>query len=72
MLKHENPFFSGYYCGFATVAQTTNDRIERVKTFSLEQCQAALKLPGLQTTVVKAVESRIRKLTKAATQSGGA
>jgi hypothetical protein len=72
MDQQENPFFSGIYAGYPTFTQTTADRVERVKAFSLEQCQAAQKVPGLQSTVLKAIESRIRKLTKAAAQSGGA
>lgn len=59
-----HPFFTGFYGGHATYAQTVPDKVAKVKTFTLEQCQAALKLPHLQSTVVAAVEARIRKLQK--------
>ena len=59
-----HPFFTGFYGGHATYAPTVPDKVSKVKTFTLEQCQAALKLPHLQSTVVAAVEARIRKLQK--------
>ncbi len=61
-----HPFFTGFYGGHATYAQTVPDKVAKVKTFTLEQCQAALKLklPHLQSTVLAAVEARIRKLQK--------
>lgn len=59
-----HPFFSGFYAGNPTYTQTVTDRVAKVKTFTLEQCEAALKLPHLQSTVVAAVEARIRKLQK--------
>lgn len=59
-----HPFFTGFYGGNATYAPTVPDKVAKVKTFTLEQCQAALKLPHLQSTVVAAVEARIRKLQK--------
>lgn len=58
------PFFTGFYGGHATYAPTVPDKVAKVKTFTLEQCQAALKLPHLQSTVVAAVQARIRKLQK--------
>lgn len=39
-------------------------RIDAVATFNLEQCQAALKVPGLQKTVEKRLRARIHKLEK--------
>ncbi|WP_057785346.1 MT-A70 family methyltransferase [Alishewanella sp. WH16-1] len=59
-----HPFFTGFYGGNATYAPTVPDKVAKVKTFTLEQCQAALKLPHLQSTVVAAVQARIRKLHK--------
>ena len=59
-----HPFFTGFYGGHATYAPTVPDKVAKVKTFTLEQCQAALKLPHLQSTVLAAVEARIRKLQK--------
>ncbi len=59
-----HPFFTGFFGGNATYAPTVPDKVAKVKTFTLEQCQAALKLPHLQSTVVAAVEARIRKLQK--------
>lgn len=60
----DHPFFSGFYAGHPTYTQTVPDKVARVKTFTLEQCEVALKLPHLQSTVVAAVEARIRKLKK--------
>ena len=39
-------------------------RLHAVADFNLEQCQAALKVPGLQKTVEKRLRARIRKLEK--------
>lgn len=59
-----NPFVNGYYEGHETMAVTVEDRLDMVKRFDLDQCCAALKLEDLQSTVVKAVERRIRKIEK--------
>lgn len=58
-----NPFLTmvyGHPCG-ACDAQT---RLDMVKKFNREQCEAALKINGLQKSVEKALHSRINKLAK--------
>jgi hypothetical protein len=58
----ENPFKAAKYGNVQTYYTVAGDRLRRVKEFSLEECEAALRLRGLQTTVRKAVESRMRAL----------
>ena len=41
---------------------TAYGRIEAVQSFSLEQCETALKVKDLQLTVRRAIERRMRKL----------
>lgn len=41
------------------------DRLRMVQKFSADECRRALQLLGLQTTVRKAVERRLRRLEKA-------
>lgn len=60
----DNPFFSGFHHEKAFYIVDAKDRIARVKQFTLEQCQAALKVSSLQSTVATAIEVRIRKLSK--------
>lgn len=59
-----HPFYVATYNGRDTYDVTAADRLLRVQRFSLEQCQAALELPSLQTTVRTALERRIRKLNR--------
>lgn len=59
-----NPFLSESY-GHVSGALDTKSRLDKVKRFNLEECEAALKVDGLQKSVEKAIHSRIRKLTKA-------
>lgn len=58
----QNPFYSGRYGEHDCFAQTVADRLEMVSRFDLQQCQRALQLQPLQTTVKKAIERRIRHL----------
>ncbi len=44
-------------------------RIATVKNFTLHECQAALEVPGLQTTVLRAIERRIRQCNAAMRKS---
>lgn len=58
-----NPFIpAGHDYG----AVDSESRLRALKDFDLEQCRAALALPGLQKTVEKKLQTRIRKLEKLA------
>lgn len=69
MTKNTNPFWAGTYNGHDVYTVTTDDRVQKVKGFSREQCEAALQVKGLQATVRRAVEVRIRKLDREARTS---
>ncbi|AZD92017.1 MULTISPECIES: hypothetical protein [Pseudomonas] len=45
----------------------TESRLRALENFDVNQCHAALALPGLQKTVEKKLRSRIRQLEKIAT-----
>lgn len=47
-------------------AVSADDRLRALESFNLEQCRAALSVPGLQKTVEKKLRSRIRMLEKRA------
>lgn len=53
-----NPFLNEKGTG----AVDAQSRADLLKTFSLEQCHAALRVPGLQKTVERKLHSRIRTL----------
>lgn len=55
-----NPFMSPQGYGAVTV----EDRLCDVAAFNLEQCRAALAVPGLQKTVEQRLRARIRRLEK--------
>ncbi|MBV2128199.1 MT-A70 family methyltransferase [Arsukibacterium indicum] len=59
-----NPFFSGFHNEKPFYTVDAKDRVAKVQHFTLEQCHTALKVNGLQSTVIKAIEVRIRKLNK--------
>lgn len=59
-----NPFFSGESNGHKYYAVSSADRIFRVRHFDRKQCLAALALPGLQKTVSRAVERRLRQIER--------
>lgn len=61
-VKAPNPFLDKDGHG----AVDTVSRLDRVQRFDLDQCRAALLVPGLQKTVEKKVRSRIRRLEKEA------
>ena len=65
-MRAGNPFQSGHYGGVPTSHQSVEDRVRAVKTFTPEQCDAALQVEGLQKTVEKAVHARMRKLEREA------
>lgn len=58
----DNPFYKNWN-GHMAGAIDAQSRIEMVKQFNREQCEAALKVLGLQKSVEKAVNSRLKKLT---------
>jgi len=62
-MSNADPFLTwvnGYPCG----AIDAQGRIYMVRKFNREQCEAALKVDGLQKSVERAVHSRLRKLAK--------
>lgn len=61
----KNPFVMGRVDGRPVEAVDTQSRISMVTNFTAAQCTAAFTVPGLQATVRKAVERRIRQLGKA-------
>mgnify|MGYP000167724845 CR=1 FL=1 len=59
-----NPFLNENGVGAVTV----EDRLYRLVRFDLEQCVAALYVPGLQKTVERKLQARIRQLEKERSQ----
>ena len=57
----DNPFAAR--CGGAY--QSTDDRLDCVKTMTKSQLLAASEMPGLQKMVAAAIRARLRKLEKA-------
>lgn len=57
-----NPFRYRLSDGHEVETTSADDRIGKVKRFSLEQCNAALSVTGLQKTVERAVFARMREL----------
>lgn len=62
MPRNSNPFKGPCYDGHQTYHVTAEDRINMVKSFNKSQCNAALKVPGLQKTVEQAITKRLRLL----------
>lgn len=62
----ENPFKGPCYNGHQLYNLSGDERTIMVKTFTAEQCAAALEVPGLQKTVERAIRARQRKLGTAA------
>lgn len=63
-MQPSNPFIPpGRSCG----AVDTDSRLRALEGFDLQQCHAALEVPGLQKTVEKKLRSRIRRLEQQAT-----
>lgn len=58
----KNPFRYRMYDGREVETTSADDRVKKVKDFSLEQCNAALAVTGLQKSVERAVFARIRAL----------
>jgi len=61
-----NPFNAGSHNGLQFYHLTAEDRASAVAWFDRAQCEAALKLPNLQKTVVVAVQRRLRHFDKVA------
>lgn len=62
-MSQTNPF---NHPGQEYGAVDTESRLRALADFDLDQCHAALALPGLQKTVEKKLRSRIRLLEKLA------
>ena len=62
-----NPFKAGVHSGVQTYHCVAEDRIRAAAWFDRAQCEAALKLPGLQKTVAAAVQRRLHHFDKVAT-----
>lgn len=62
-----NPFKAGVHNGVQTYHCVAEDRIRVAAWFDRAQCDAALKLPGLQKTVAAVVQRRLRYFDKVAT-----
>ena len=58
------PFRTGTYNGHEVGHTDVESRLRVVKTFSVSQCLAALAMPELQQTVHRAVQRRLRKLSR--------
>ncbi|GHD63775.1 hypothetical protein [Jeongeupia chitinilytica] len=63
-MANVHPFAAGNYNGHQCYHVTAEDRMQAVKTFTKQQCLAALELTDLQKTVERAVRSRIRSLER--------
>jgi hypothetical protein len=57
-----NPFKAGTFQGRQLYHTNGPDRVEQVRRFGLKECEAGLQIPGVQKTVEKALNSRIKKL----------
>ena len=61
----KNPFGAGTFHGRQLYHTNGPDRVEKVKSFSLKECEAGLQVAGLQVQVEKALNSRMKKILKA-------
>lgn len=57
-----NPFRYRLSDGQEVETMSADDRVRKVKGFTLEQCNAALAVPNLQKVVERAVFARLRQL----------
>lgn len=62
-----NPFIAGVYDGKKTFHISAEDRVHAVHGFGRAECEAGLKVEGLQKGVVLALQRRLRKLANVAT-----
>lgn len=64
-MRHQDPFMTRHVPGRGWVGATdATSRKNMVRDFTADQCRAALKVSGLQTTVLSAVERRLRQLQR--------
>lgn len=61
---NDSPFKCAVYGDIQSFAVTVEDRCDMVRKFSRAQCEAALRLDGLQRTVERAIQSRLRRLDR--------
>lgn len=64
------PFQTGTFNGAPIGWVAAADRIRAVQRFDRAQCEAALELRGLQATVRRAVERRLKQLSKEVSHHG--
>jgi len=64
--REQNPFYAGTHGDIDSYWFDGDSRLDRVKEFSREQCEAAFQIEGLQKTVRLAIERRIRRLGREA------
>ncbi|WP_418647240.1 hypothetical protein ACNQFN_18770 [Thauera butanivorans] len=57
-----NPFRYRLYDGIEVETTGADDRIRKVRSFSVDQCYAALGVRDLQKTVENAIHARLRKM----------
>lgn len=67
MSTRTSPFHAGVYNGIQTEHVSVDDRLQAVKHFNRAQCEAALKVQGLQKTVETAVRRRLHQYAQVAT-----
>ncbi|PWG62829.1 hypothetical protein [Sediminicurvatus halobius] len=61
-----NPFLDRQYQGRWMGAVSAEDRKERVARMTPEQLRQARQVPGLQLSVLKAIDARLRRLDREA------
>jgi hypothetical protein len=66
MSAQANPFKAGVYDGRPIYHTCVEDRVRMVQGMNRAECEAGLKVKGLQKGVVLALERRLRKLAKVA------
>ena len=59
-----NPFKAGMHDGRPMYDTDADSRIRAVSRFDRKQCEAAVRVAGLQKTVARAVQARLRYLDK--------
>lgn len=59
-MSTKNPFACPFL-GDGVQIVDAKDRVEAVKKFTLHECEAALQQPGLQTTVLRAIDRRMKQ-----------
>ena len=63
-MQRNDPFMTGQWGGQPVGAVGADDRISMVKNFDLEEIDQALRVQGLQKTVIAALNRRRRQLIK--------